>query len=45
MVIARQIKLNNNNNSEFYLRGYSNRAMQRRGKHDNYSNLVIRAQF
>ena len=32
MVIARQIKVNSNdNNSEFYLRGYSNKAQQRRG--------------
>ena len=36
MVIARQIRLNNNNNinDEFYLRDYSNAALQRRGKHD-----------
>ena len=34
-----------NNNSELYLPDYNNTALQKRGKHDNYSNLVIRVQF
>ena len=36
---------NNNNNSELYLHGYFNIALQKRGKQDNYGNLVIRVQF
>ena len=30
---------NNNNNIELYLHDYNNTALQKRGKHDNYSNL------
>ena len=35
----------NNNNSELYLHDYNNTALQKRRKHDNYSNLIIRVQF
>ena len=31
----------NNNNTELYLHDYNNTALQKRRKHDNYSNLVI----
>ena len=36
---------NNNNNSELYLHDCNNTALQKRPKHDNYSNLVIRVQL
>ena len=36
---------NDNNNSEFYLHDYDNTALQKRRKHDNYSNLVISVQL
>ena len=36
---------NNNNNIELYLHEYNNKVLQKRQKHDNYSNLVIRVQF
>ena len=36
---------NNNNNKELYLHDYNNTALQKRGKPDNYSNLVTRVQF
>ena len=36
---------NNNNNNELYLHDYNNTALQKRRKHDNGSNLVIRVQF
>ena len=36
------VKDNNNNDSEFYFHDYNNTALQKRRKHDNYSNLVIR---
>ena len=35
----------NDDNNELYLHDYNNTALQKRGKHDNYSNLVIRVQF
>ena len=36
---------NNSNNSELYLHDYNNTALQKRRKHDNYSNLVIKVQL
>ena len=36
---------NNINNSELDLHNYNNTALQKRQKHDNYSNLVVRVQF
>ena len=36
---------NNDNKSELYLHDYNNTALQKRRKHDNYSNLIIRVQF
>ena len=33
---------NNNNNIELYSHDYKNTAFQKRGKQDNYSNLVTR---
>ena len=35
----------NDNNNELYLYYYNNTALRKRGKHGNYSNLVIRVQF
>ena len=35
----------NNNDSELYWHDYNNTALQKRGKHNNYSHLVIRVQF
>ena len=35
---------NNNNDIELYLDEYNNTALQKRGKYDNYSNLVMRVQ-
>ena len=36
---------NNNNNAELYLHDYNNTVLQKRQKHDNYSNLVTRVQL
>ena len=36
---------NNINNSKLDLHNYNNTALQKRHKHDNYSNLVVRVQF
>ena len=36
---------NNNNNNEVYLYDYNNTVLQKRRKHDNYSNLVIRVKY
>ena len=35
---------NNNNDIELYLHEYNNTGLQKRGKYDNYSNLVMRVQ-
>lgn len=34
----RKFGVNDNNNSELYLHNYDNTALQKRQKHDNYSN-------
>jgi len=34
----RKFGVNNNNNRELYLHNYNNTALQKRQKHDNYSN-------
>ena len=36
---------NNNKTTTTALHEYNNTALQKRGKDDNYSNLVIRVQF
>ena len=40
-----QTHKNNNTNIKLYLHDYNNTALQKGGKHDNYSDLVIRVQF
>ena len=35
----------NNNNSELYLHDYYNTSLQKRRKHDNYSDSVIKVQL
>ena len=44
-ICTEQTELNSNRNRELYLHNYNNAALQKRGKHDNYSNLNIRVQL